>query len=63
MKSKFLPKFAGYGVFVLVVAAAMTGSYVYRGISPVNEALAGTNMPVAVTATTSRTSATVPCVA
>jgi serine protease Do len=55
MKLKFLPKFAGYGVFVLV-AAAMTGSYVYSGISPVHEALAATNMPAAVTTTTSRTS-------
>jgi len=54
MKSKFLPKFAGYGAFVLVVAAAMTGSYIYPGISPVYEARAGTNMPAAVTTTTSR---------
>ena len=55
MKLKFLPKFAKFGVFVSVVAATMTGSYVYWGISPVSEASATTNTAAIVTPVTSRT--------
>jgi serine protease Do len=44
MKFKFLPQFAKYGAFALVIAAAMTGSYIYRGTLPVTEAAATTNM-------------------
>jgi serine protease Do len=47
MKMKYLPKFAKYGAFALVVAVAMTGSYIYRGVSPVTEAVATTNMSAA----------------
>ena len=48
MNSKFMPKFAKYGAFALVVAAAMGGSYYYRGITPVTDASATTNMSSAV---------------
>ncbi|MGA8862894.1 MAG: DegQ family serine endoprotease [Gallionella sp.] len=51
MKSKFLPKFAKYGVMTLVITAAMTGGYVYRGISPIDTANASTNTIVAIPAT------------
>jgi serine protease Do len=44
MKSKFLPKFAKYGAFALVITAAMAGSYIYRGIPPVKDAAATTNV-------------------
>ena len=44
MISKIMPKFAKYGAFALVVAAAMGGSYYYRGIPPVAEASATTSM-------------------
>ena len=47
MKSKFLPKFAKYGAFALVVATAMAGSYYYRGVTPVMDASATTNMTTA----------------
>ena len=43
-----MPKFAKYGAFALVVAAAMGGSYYYRGITPVTDASATTNMSSAV---------------
>ena len=44
MKSRTLPKFAKYGVFALLVTAAMAGGYIYRGISPVVDAGATTNI-------------------
>jgi serine protease Do len=44
MKSRTLPKFAKYGVFALLVTAAMEGGYIYRGIFPVVDAGATTNM-------------------
>ena len=47
MKFKFLPKFAKFGAFALIVTAAMAGSYIYRGVSPVTEAVATTNMSAA----------------
>ena len=46
MKSKILPKFAKYGAFALVVTAAMAGSYIYRGVPPVMDAGATTNLTV-----------------
>jgi serine protease Do len=50
MKSKILPKFARYGAFVLVITAAIAGSYIYRGIPPVRDAGATTNVTAAVSA-------------
>ncbi len=54
MKSRTLPKFAKYSVFVLLVTAAMAGGYIYRGISVV-DAGATTNMTAAATATPNET--------
>jgi len=50
MKSRTLPKFAKYGMFALLVAVAVAGGYNYRGISPVMDAGATTNMTAAATA-------------
>jgi len=47
MKSGTLPKFAKYGAFALLVTMTMAGGYIYRGISPVGEAGATTNMTAA----------------
>src|SRR5665811_1414725 len=54
MKSRTLPKFAKYSVFVLLVTTAMAGGYIYRGISVV-DAGATTNMTAAATATPNET--------
>lgn len=54
MKSKILPQFAKYGVFVLVVAAAMAGGYVYGGFSPVSVANATTNTTAVVAPVTTQ---------
>ena len=55
MKSKFLPKFAKYGAFALVVVAVTAGSHLYQGISPVTEAVATTNAVAAVSPVTNGT--------
>jgi len=44
MNKRFLPEFVKFGVFAFIVTVAMVVSYYYRGISPVIDAGATTNV-------------------